>query len=456
MPAISESTRTMRARRIFRPTLDRFVVGLLVTICVLWLAERFAWFGLENHRGWPVLWATTIVGAAVVVLIVWCLASLLIRRRFQLRLRTALGLMLVIAIVFAWLGSELAAARRQANIVAWWQQTIKGEIDYGLPEYVAIYRRTSGATLVQYVTQNRAALAAPTWVAPDPPAPAWLVKIFGYDFFVPVRHVSLKSAPDVYLGNFEIGSDHVAKQIEKPESSVPIEIAMTDLDQLPDLERAEVNSERVTDAKLALYRHHPRLMEFNLSKSRITGRGFESGGEFPMLRSLNVESTLFNDRACEQLAKMPQLKDLNLSNTLLSDAGLVAIGRIKTLEKLALATTDVTDAGLENLSGLAHLQSLDLRRCKISGSGLKALRSLGELRELDLSLTDISDAQLQDLIDLRQLTDLVLEYTAIGDDAVGQLSQMTNLKVLDLGQSRLSEAGAKRLQKSLPNCDVSR
>jgi len=51
-----------RKRRWFRPSPDRFVVGLLFAICLLWLSERLQWFGFNHHKGWTVLIAVAAVG----------------------------------------------------------------------------------------------------------------------------------------------------------------------------------------------------------------------------------------------------------------------------------------------------------------------------------------------------------------------------------------------------------
>ena len=49
-------------RRWFRLSPDRFVVGLLLGVCLLWLSDRFQWFGINHHKGWTVLIAVAVVG----------------------------------------------------------------------------------------------------------------------------------------------------------------------------------------------------------------------------------------------------------------------------------------------------------------------------------------------------------------------------------------------------------
>ena len=50
---------------------DRFVLSLLLGVCLLWLSDRFQWVGFNRHKGWAVLIAVGIVGVAAIVMLVW-------------------------------------------------------------------------------------------------------------------------------------------------------------------------------------------------------------------------------------------------------------------------------------------------------------------------------------------------------------------------------------------------
>ena len=86
-------------RRWYRLTPDRFVIGLLVVECLLWLSERFQWFPFNMHKGWTVLIAVAVVGAAFLLMLLWFIASLLVRWRF----RALLVLSIVMAMPCVWL-----------------------------------------------------------------------------------------------------------------------------------------------------------------------------------------------------------------------------------------------------------------------------------------------------------------------------------------------------------------
>ena len=50
--------------RWFHLTPDRFVIGLLIVVCLLWLSERFGW--LLWHKGYAVLIAVASVGVVFI------------------------------------------------------------------------------------------------------------------------------------------------------------------------------------------------------------------------------------------------------------------------------------------------------------------------------------------------------------------------------------------------------
>ena len=99
--------------RWYHVTPDRFLTALLPIVGLLWLSERFRWFAFNEHKGWTVLIAVGVVGTALVVLLLWFLASLLLRRRFQFSIRSLLLLVTVVAVVCSWFTVKMQQARWQ-------------------------------------------------------------------------------------------------------------------------------------------------------------------------------------------------------------------------------------------------------------------------------------------------------------------------------------------------------
>jgi hypothetical protein len=107
------------------------------------------------------------------------------------------------------------------------------------------------------------------------------------------------------------------------------------------------------------------------------------------------------------LIALPELETLNCPENNLGDEALRQIGRIKTLRRLLLMENKFTAPALRHLAGLPNLTHLDLRWNK-------------------------------------QLDDTAIPY----------LAQLKNVRELTLFQTNISPDGIKRLQESLPSCQI--
>ena len=85
--------------RRFRPTPAWLVLALLVVEGLLWLSERYEWFWFNEKKGWTVLIAVAVVGVALLVMLLWFIASLLFRWRFQFSIRSLLVLTVAVPAV---------------------------------------------------------------------------------------------------------------------------------------------------------------------------------------------------------------------------------------------------------------------------------------------------------------------------------------------------------------------
>ena len=99
--------------RWYRLTPDRFVIGLLAVECLLWLSERFQWFGFNHQKGWTVLIAVASVGLAFVIILAWFVMALVFRWRFQFSIRSLLVLIVVVAVQCSWMTVEMKKVDRQ-------------------------------------------------------------------------------------------------------------------------------------------------------------------------------------------------------------------------------------------------------------------------------------------------------------------------------------------------------
>jgi hypothetical protein len=352
-------------------TPDRLVIGLLAAEGLLLLAERFRWFPFNEHKGWTVLIAVASVGLVAILMLFWFAASLLFGWRFQYSIRSLLVMVVAVAVPCSWLAVEMKKAREQKKAVEAVRRL--GFID----SYD--YRIDLGKT---------------------PPAPEWLRRLLGDEFFVSV----------------------VALYATRPQ---------------------------VTDAAMEHVKRLTRLKRLALNDTQLTDTALEHLKGLDQLESLTLDNTQVTDAGVGHLKGLVQIQLLGLVNTRVTGAGLEHFTRLQSLE---LNGSSVTDAGLKHLKGLGQLQWLTLERTKVTDAGLEPLEELVQLERLHLDKTQVTDAGLEHLKGLTRLEYLSLAYLRVTDTGLGHLQGLNQLRLLNLDNTEVTDHGVKKLQQTLPNC----
>lgn len=337
-------------RRWCNLTPDRFVFGLLLAVCALWLSERFQWFGFNQHKGWTVLIAVAAVGAAMLLTLLWWLASLIFRWRFQFGIRSLLLFVLVSSPAFGWLGIEMKQARRQAEaLVAIRNLGWEAESDWNTDRY--------GQSLP----------------GPKPPGPEWLRKILGVDFFSAVYEVVVDRA-SVTDANLEHLTGLTQLTVLSLDGTKVSDAGLKHFNRSTHLLNLDLSNTAVTDAGIEELRGLKELQELDLSNTRITDAGLGLLAGFPQLSRLSLEGCKITDAGLKRLRTLTQLDSLNLNSTQITDSGLEQLKALRHLRTLALAGTSITDRGLERLKGLKNLEELVLDGTKITDAGLRSIK----------------------------------------------------------------------------------
>ena len=329
--------------RRFHPTPGWLVFALLVVEGLFWLSERFSWFGFNSHKGWTVLIAVAVVGGAMLVMLLWFIASLLIRWQFQFSIRSLLVLVVAVAVPFSWLAVERMEAAKQGNLVEW-------------------VRKSSGSVQYDYefdASNNFLRNASPS-------APSWLFELLGTDFFANIATVSLHDS----------------------------EISDVDLELLARLNRLRalyLERTNVTDVGLEKLKGLTELQELWLADTQVTGVGLEHLKGLTQLHRLVFDRSPVSDAGLDQLKRLTHLQDLLLNQTHVTDSGLMHLTGLAQLKGLSLDNTSVTDTGLKQLKGLTQLQVLELSDTKLTDAGLEQLTALTQLQRLSLIHNRLTD-----------------------------------------------------------------
>lgn len=201
--------------------------------------------------------------------------------------------------------------------------------------------------------------------------------------------------------------------------------------------------------------------------------------ENPSLDTLDLSGKYLSNEDLVSVASKKDIKVLDLSGSAFDDQGAEVLGSIKSLESLKVGSYKLTDdftkiiADLPNLKSfsfdrhtgtadsLAHLERTKLTSLKPplifdASEADKAagyISNMKELKELNLSYTRMTDIGMERLSQNASLEKLNLSSSfELTGKSIDYLSRMSNLKELDLSYaSKLRPSDIQKLQKALPD-----
>jgi hypothetical protein len=253
----------------YRLTPHRFVIGLLIVECLLWLSKSALWL----DKGWAVLIAIASVGVAVLLMLFWFAASLIFHRRFQFSIRSLLVLMLAVAIPCGWLAVEKERAKQQSNAV----EEIK---------------KLGG--VVRYYWDI--GYGGPYLPNAQPPGPTWLRNMLGVYFFADIRWVIFND-----------------RQIT--------DAGLDRLKSMTGLQMLWLINIKFTDAGLEHLQGLTQLQYLRLDYTQVTGVGLKNLKGLTHLRFLCLANSQVTDQGLEQAKGLTQLQELILDGTQVTDTG---------------------------------------------------------------------------------------------------------------------------------------
>lgn len=233
----------------------------------------------------------------------------------------------------------------------------------------------------------------------NPPAPNWLRRTVGDEYFQEIAHVSFV---------FDIATG--ARNGSIPEVSV--------------IDRASA------DDMLAKLAGQTGIKTLQLGWDKVTGRGMASIGQIPALEELVIcNADEITDGDLARLEGLKNLRVLLISDTWLTVEALRHVGRLPNLEYLSLDGHCGSDRGLEYLKGLTRLRTLRLgpTASGITNAGIGSLAGLKDLEWLELD-------------GCREVT----------DDGLERLRGLGNLAVVRLRGSHTTKEGRERFKASMP------
>jgi hypothetical protein len=237
---------------------------------MLFLSERLQCFAFNEKKGWTVLIAVGVFCVAVLVMLVWGLVCLVLRRRFQFSFRSLQVLLVVVSIPLGWFAMKMQKARRQREAVERVERS-GGWVFYG---------------------DDHSGDAGPL----SPPPGSLLQELLGRDFCYEVRDVSLSTT-------------------KTTDDKLP------QLGAFPELRSLDLDDNQITDDGLKHLRVHAGLEELCLGGADITDEGLKHLQGLTKLRHLALGGTDITDLGLEHLRGFDTLECLQLYYTNVSPEG---------------------------------------------------------------------------------------------------------------------------------------
>ncbi len=258
----------MIARRWFHLTPDRFVIGLLVVECLIWLSNSLHLFA----KGWAALTAIAFVAAILLSMLIWFAVNLMLHRRFQFSVRSLFALILAVAIPCGWFVIERDRAGRQNETAKWIKSRIGGLVKYDWElDSDGTYRSSA-----------------------EPSGPVWLRDLLGGDFFDEIEEVSFSGVPV---------TDAAAERIK----------------ELTRLRYLWLDNGRITDGAFSDLKGLTELRTLVLDWNLITDAGLQDVQGFSQLSYLSIKGAHITDAGLVYLRGLSQLRQLHLEQTLTTD-----------------------------------------------------------------------------------------------------------------------------------------
>lgn len=168
------------------------------------------------------------------------------------------------------------------------------------------------------------------------------------------------------------------------------------------------------------------------------------------IESLSLAGARLSPEQLDLISKYPNLHTLNLSGNYLSNQDLVSVASNKNIKVLDLSGSAFDNQGAEVLGSMQSLESLKVDSYKLTDDFTKTIAGMPNLKSLSFDRhTDTAEslANIQQT-NLTSLKPPLIFDSAEADKAAGYMSNMKNLKELNLSSTRMTDSGMEKLSQN--------
>jgi hypothetical protein len=210
-----------------------------------------------------------------------------------------------------------------------------------------------------------------------------------------------------------IGRFHQQKKLSLGQCKGLTDKTLSNLMELTNLETFVTNGMQVTDKGLAQLSRltNLRAVDFfhpSLGMRMFDGRGYAALKELPKLEALTIAGSSFNDKGMAAVGEITQLKHFRTWHTYQTQAGNQFLTKLTELKSLFLGQrlrrgdgrpnlVSLDDSTFDVLVQLKTLESLTLNEAKLALASLRRLSELPNLKKLELLQIDIPEEDIETL-----------------------------------------------------------
>ncbi|GMY37740.1 probable LRR receptor-like serine/threonine-protein kinase At1g07650 isoform X2 [Fagus crenata] len=179
-------------------------------------------------------------------------------------------------------------------------------------------------------------------------------------------------------------------------------------------------------------------LEFLVISANNLSGSIDYLGNITTLTALSIESNLFSRPVPRELANLVDLEILFLNANNLTGELPVALTNLTKLKELRISSNNFTGRIPDIFQSWKQLQKLEIQASGLEGPIPPSISVLSNLTELRISDLLGNGSHFPDLSNMGGLVKLMLRSCNISGQIPGYMSEMTQLKILDLSFNRLN------------------
>jgi internalin A len=288
----------------------------------------------------------------------------------------------------------------------------------------------------------------------QPPAPLWLHRLLGDDFFYNVWDVSFDNSK---INDEDLNCLRDFPQLENLAlrgCKNLTDAALAPCEELAKLDYLDISDTNLGDGAIAQLRNCSQLTLLWANDTKLTDAGLVDAGALRKLRLITLARTQITDAGLRNLSKLKNLMGLDADGTQVTDHGLSALTPQHIVRLRIADTPHISDAALVEAAKFPNLRTLDLsdrqksRLSPISTTGVAQLDGLKNLTYIGLAGANVDDSIVPHLLK-HALQNLELSDTKLTDAGLAQLTSLTGLRSIEINNTAVTGAGLASL-KSFP------